>query len=71
MSVWLLDHSPGPLPPLDVTPSGLLIGALIVLAIAVLTIAAANALTRKPPSDDSRAQQPDESHDVWPPPPKS
>ncbi|BDI29689.1 hypothetical protein CCAX7_17400 [Capsulimonas corticalis] len=69
MSLMLLDHSSGSIPVLDLSPSGMLLGALLVLAVAALTVAAANALTRKSPA--AGASRPgDPNDDVWPPPPK-
>ena len=71
MSLQLLDHSARSLNPLDLSPSGLLLGALLVLAVAVLTIVAANALTRKSPAGRASGGPSDDfKDDVWPPPPK-
>ena len=71
MFTRLLDHSFTPLPPLDASPPGLLVGTLIVLAVALLTVAIANALTPSSSASGSRGGRPDDSaDDVWPPPPK-
>ncbi|MEO7716556.1 MAG: hypothetical protein ABIY70_10155 [Capsulimonas sp.] len=71
MPLRLLDHAHQYSQPIDLSLSGMLIGALMVLVVAGLTIAAANVLARKSPAAPAEGNVSEETRDdTWPPAPK-